>query len=135
MSDAPAPLGECGRCGKRLEASWAACPFCGQPLEGGASNERILRIVGKLAGAVSETALLHYERRATREGDAERAEQLEVLRRTVREVTPLLVDAGAEFLAQARRSAARRAQERADEREEESPRPRDAPVTPRVSLR
>jgi hypothetical protein len=96
----------CPRCGKPLASEWTCCPFCGRPRSGSASNERVLRIVGKIGGLVTEAGLMHLEREAERNQDAHRVEQIQLVRRTVREVTPLVIDVLAEYLAQSRQRGA-----------------------------
>jgi hypothetical protein len=92
-------VAKCRQCEATLQPEWVACPYCGRATSGNPSTERIVRIVARIGSAIADAVLVHQAAEAEKRGDRVRAEELAIVRRLVKDIVPLVVDAVAEYTA------------------------------------
>ena len=83
----------CEGCGRTLDSDWVACPYCGRPVSGKVSSEKLIRIITKVGSGLLEAGLLQAEADAEQKGDSTRAAQIAIARTLAKDVAPKIADA------------------------------------------
>jgi hypothetical protein len=83
----------CEGCAAALESEWVACPFCGRPVSGKASSEKLVRIVTKVGVDLLEAGLMEAEANAEEKGNKSQAAKLALARNLAKETAPKIADA------------------------------------------
>jgi hypothetical protein len=83
----------CEGCEATLQNEWVACPFCGRPVSGKASSEKLVRIITKVGVDLLEAGLIEAEANAEEDGNKGRAAQIALARNLAKDVAPKIADA------------------------------------------